>query len=175
MRRAAIDFAPRRRMPGALTAGFFLAGMAVFSGAAWEYSVALAENHALERQVADARDSARRSGGRQPPIALPAPVIAAINEAIGQLNLPWGELFSAFEAELPKSVALLALEPDVRKQVFNVQAEAKTPEDMVDFYASLDAGQRFAEVSLLRHEVNEEDPNRPIRFVLQARWGGGGK
>lgn len=174
MRQVTIDFSPRRRRPGALATGLFLASMIVFAGAAWEYAAAFAENHVLERQVADARHVRKKiESMRPPPLSLSEPAIAAINEAIGTLNLPWGELFSSFEANLPKTVALLALEPDVRKQLFNVQAEARTPEDMADFLAGLDADRRFAEVILVRHEVDEQDPHRPVRFVLQARWGGG--
>jgi hypothetical protein len=28
----------------------------------------------------------------------------------------------------------------------------------------------FSAVALLRHEVNELDPNRPLRFQLDAQW-----
>lgn len=173
MRRAAVDFAPRRAGPGWGALVSFLACAALFSWSAWEYLAARDDGAELARRLADAR-AARAKGERErpPPAALSEPAVAAINEAIGQLNLPWADLFSAFESGLPKTVALLALEPDARKGLFKVQAEARTPEDMVDFLARLDAGGRFAEVTLVRHEVVEQDPNRPVRFLLLAAWGG---
>jgi Tfp pilus assembly protein PilN len=28
----------------------------------------------------------------------------------------------------------------------------------------------FSAVALVRHEINEQDPNRPIRFQVDAAW-----
>lgn len=170
----AIDFSRRGHRPGILGAGLALAAVCGFLGAAWEYLAATAENRDLTRQVEAASHSRQIAGAARPvPATLSEPAIAAINEAIAQLNLPWADLFAAIESELPKAVALLALEPDSRRQVLKIVAKARTPDDMLGFIAKLDAGQQFAEVTLLKYEVDGEDAGAAVRFVLQARWGGG--
>ncbi|MFC5550652.1 PilN domain-containing protein [Massilia aerilata] len=110
--------------------------------------------------------------------AAPAPVRApvpeaqanAVNAAVLQLNLPWRALHDAVQAGTPASIALLALEPDARRSTVRITAEAKSSDDMIAYVEQLQKGDWFSAVSLARHEINEQDPNRPIRFQLDARW-----
>jgi len=93
-----------------------------------------------------------------------------VNGAIGQLNLPWRELQDAVAAATPRQIALLALEPEPRKQLLKLTAEARSSDDMVDYVAQLKQQELFTSVILLRHEINEQDPNRPLRFQVEAIW-----
>jgi len=110
--------------------------------------------------------------------AAPAPVRApvpeaqanAVNAAVLQLNLPWRALHDAVQAGTPATIALLALEPDARRSTVRITAEAKSSDDMIAYVEQLQKGDWFSAVSLTRHEINEQDPNRPIRFQLDARW-----
>jgi Tfp pilus assembly protein PilN len=111
---------------------------------------------------------------RAAPIAVRPPVpeaqANAVNAAVLQLNLPWRALHDAVQAGTPANIALLALEPDARKNTVRITAEAKSSDDMIAYVEQLQKGDWFSAVSLTRHEINEQDSNRPIRFQLDARW-----
>ncbi|MGZ5819748.1 MAG: PilN domain-containing protein, partial [Burkholderiaceae bacterium] len=94
----------------------------------------------------------------------------AVNNAIQQLNLPWRDLFSAIESATPSTIALLAIEPDAKKHVLKATAEAKTSDDMIGYIEQLKKQGLFSNVLLAKHEINEQDPNKPIRFQLEAEW-----
>lgn len=98
------------------------------------------------------------------------PQAAAVNAAVLQLNLPWRALHDAIAAATPNNIALLALEPDPRRRSMKITAEAKNSDDMIAYVGKLKQQELFGAVALLRHEINELDPNRPIRFQLDAEW-----
>lgn len=104
----------------------------------------------------------------RPPV--PDAQAAAVNAAVLQLNLPWRALHDAVQAGTPASVALLALEPDARRHSVRITAEAKSSDDMIAYVGQLRKQEWFSSVVLARHEINEQDPNRPIRFQLDAQW-----
>lgn len=94
----------------------------------------------------------------------------AVNGAVQQLNLPWRALHDAIGAATPAGVALLALEPDARRRSIKITAEARSSDSMIGYLEKLKQQDLFAGVTLVRHEINEQDPNRPIRFQIQAQW-----
>jgi Tfp pilus assembly protein PilN len=122
----------------------------------------LAQSHARAQVSAPAPVAAR------PPV--PEAQAAAVNAAVLQLNLPWRALHDAVQAGTPSNIALLSLEPDARKSTVRITAEAKTSDDMIAYVEQLQKSEWFGGVSLARHEINEQDPNRPIRFQLDAQW-----
>jgi Tfp pilus assembly protein PilN len=177
-----IDFAPRglRHMlfhyPQQAwgLAGVALALSVVAATAGWSHHKKVA---AYEAQLALAR--ARASAPVVRPVALrqvlapPAQAQAeAVNAAILQLNLPWRALHDAVRAATPPSVALLALEPDAKKHTLRITAETRASEGMIDYVRSLRNQDGFSSVTLARHEINEQDPNHPIRFQVDAQWRG---
>lgn len=95
---------------------------------------------------------------------------AAVNAAIMQLNLPWRELHDMVQAATPATVALLALEPDAKKRVLRITAEAKDSEAMIEYIEQMKAQGWFSNVALARHEINDQDQNHPVRFQLDAQW-----
>jgi Tfp pilus assembly protein PilN len=178
MKRVRLDFAPPslrrslfRMQRGALVpvlVGLALCGMAL--GQLLHYRE--------EREEVDAQLAALRARAAVPvaaPKAQHVPVgeqeAAAVNKAISILNLPWRALHDAVRAATPASIALLALEPDAGKRVLRISAEAKNSEDMLAYVAALGEGALFGSVTLVRHEVLEQDPNRPLRFQVDAGWG----
>jgi Tfp pilus assembly protein PilN len=108
------------------------------------------------------------------PVAVRPPVpeaqAAAVNAAVLQLNLPWRALHDAVQAGTPANIALLALEPDAKKSSLRITAEARSSDDMIAYVEQLQKGEWFSAVLLSRHEINEQDPNRPIRFQIDAQW-----
>ena len=98
------------------------------------------------------------------------PQAASVNSAVMQLNLPWRALHDAIGAATPASIAMLALEPDARRRSIKITAEAKTSDAMIAYVEALKEQELFNGVALTRHEINELDPNKPIRFQLEAEW-----
>ncbi len=105
-----------------------------------------------------------------PQIQISAQQAGAVNAAVLQLNLPWRALHDAIGAATPPSIALLALEPDPKKRVIKVTAEAKNADDMIAYVEQLKRQELFAGVTLTRHEIGEQIPDSPIRFQLEAEW-----
>nr|WP_315261352.1 hypothetical protein [uncultured Duganella sp.] len=173
-----IDFAPasaRRALfqlhPAMLAlagAGALLCAGAAFGG--WQL---MEQKRERERQLQHLRERVAAISARPAEVArvaIPEAQAAFVNGAILQLNLPWRELQDAVLAATPRSVALLAMEPDPRKRVLKLTAESKTSDDMVAYVEALKEQDSFSGVLLTRHEINEQDPNRPLRFQLEATW-----
>ncbi|WP_332861281.1 hypothetical protein [Janthinobacterium svalbardensis] len=180
MTRLDIDFAPpgwRRslqRVPAwAWCVGAL--GVALIVTAAWAGSAARQRQQASEAQWqrAQLRVAAAMQGPAPAPQVPIAPAqAAAVNAAILQLNLPWRDLQDALTSATPPGIALLALEPDARKRVLKITAETTSSDAMVAYIAQLKRQELFGvRVQLLRHEINALDPNQPLRFQLEARWG----
>ncbi len=92
------------------------------------------------------------------------------NAAILALSLPWKELFEAFEATRTNDVAVLAIEPDPQKGLVRISAETKQFESMLNYASTLQKVALFREVLIVSHEIQDQDPQKPIRFVVQAAW-----
>lgn len=92
------------------------------------------------------------------------------NEVIGQLNLPWEELFKAVETGDRKQVALLSIEPDPQKRQVKVTAEARNLSAMLNYARSLEQQQLLTDIFLQSHQVQQQDPEKPVRFVFTATW-----
>ncbi|HTN94274.1 MAG TPA: hypothetical protein VMJ33_06830 [Gallionella sp.] len=96
--------------------------------------------------------------------------IRQANAAILALSLPWKDLFDAFEANRAKDVAVLAIEPDAQKGIVRITAEGRNFESMLNYISSLQKIALFREVVILNHQIQERDPQKPVRFVAQAAW-----
>jgi Tfp pilus assembly protein PilN len=172
-----IDFAPPSLARSVLRAPRLAWAAVAILGAA---AVALAMTHAgLERRQHEIdllRAQSRVATQAPAPVAValrppvPEAQATAVNAAVLQLNLPWRALHDAVQAGTPANIALLALEPDARKNTVRITAEAKTSDDMIAYVEALQKVEWFSAITLARHEINDQDPNRPIRFQLDAQW-----
>ena len=178
MKRLRLDFAPSSLRRTLLRAP--LASRVAALGALALSAVALVQvlDYREAREEVDAQLAALQARTAAPGAAPAAPrtpvgeqEALAVNAAIAQLNLPWRALHDAVRAATPPNVALLALEPDARKRVLRITAEAKNSDDMLAYVRLLEREEWFASVTLVRHELLEQDPNRPLRFQLDAGWG----
>jgi Tfp pilus assembly protein PilN len=181
MRKVRIDFAPpslRRTLYRAprgtwslLLAVLVLAGPLASSIAQYR---GLQRAEAQRAMLAQAQ-AARTRKAVQAPVAAPVRAVppaqaGAVNAAVQQLNLPWRGLHDAVQAATPATIALLALEPDAKKSSVRITAEAKSSDDMIAYVGQLQRIEWFSTVLLARHEINEQDKNRPIRFQVDAQW-----
>ena len=171
MKPVRIDFSGTAVPASAWTMLVFAAGVAACIGAAWRVS-----NFSLHesRVAADVARAQAALQVRLPPPAAPVMIadgrVAAINGAIAELNLPWQALFTSLEQIKPNNIALLGLEPNGPKHVLRISAEAKQAEDMLDFVRLLRRQPPFIDALLVKHETYAQDPNRPLRFAVEAVW-----
>lgn len=173
-----IDFAPRRARRALFhihPAVLVLAGvgMLLCAGAAFGGWQLVEQKREREHQLQHLQERAAAMSARPvevAKVAIPAAQATFVNGAIMQLNLPWRELQDAVLAATPRSVALIAMEPDSRKRILKITAETKNSDDMVAYVEALKEQESFSSVMLSRHEINEQDPNRPLRFQLEATW-----
>jgi len=179
MRRVHIDFAPpslRRAWYRTPRGTWSL--LVVALGLAGPLASTVAQYRGLQRAAAERQAQVARTQARaaaRAPVAAPARAVppaqaGAVNTAVQQLNLPWRGLHDAVQAATPATIALLALEPDAKKSTVRITAEAKNSDDMIAYVEALQHIEWFTTVLLARHEINEQDPNRPIRFQIDAQW-----
>lgn len=179
MRKMQIDFAApsvRRTLyrTSPLVWLALLAGAALCGAAAYTGYGAVAQLRAADARIARAqlaRQPAAQVRSEAPKAVIPEAQAKAVNAAILQLNLPWRELQQSVAESTPKSIGLLALEPDPRKQSLKITAEARTADDMIAYIEQLKEQEFFAAAVLARHEIMETDPNRPLRFQVEVQWG----
>lgn len=179
MRPLHIDFAPhswRRTLHRTRPAEWMvvaIAALALCATAVAAFALR-AEQHEYERQLAEAGVRARLVSAQAPRRAaqpgVPATQAAAVNAIVSQLNLPWRAVHDALAAGTPSSVALLALEPDARRHSLRITAETRDSEGMVGYVEQLKRQELFKDVVLVSHEINDADPNKPLRFELEASW-----
>ncbi len=94
-----------------------------------------------------------------------------LNTVVRQLNTPWQDLFNQLERMTPPEVALLSMEPDTRRDTIKLQAEAKTLDALLVYAAGLEQQGMFGRLTYSKHEINDQDPNKPTRlsFELEVR------
>lgn len=94
------------------------------------------------------------------------------NVVLHRLTLPWDALFLAVETAAGKEVALLALEPDAEKRQVRISGEARDYSAVLNYITQLEAQAVFGPVYLQSHQVQQQDPDKPVRFALLANWRG---
>ena len=98
--------------------------------------------------------------------------VKEVENVMRQLTLPWGELIQSVENAGSKDVAILQLQPEAQQRVLRITAEARNQEAMVDYLKRLAEARGFAYVHLLSHQVQQDDPHRPVQFAAQASFKG---
>ena len=178
MKRLHIDFAPpgwQRTLHRTGAFAWLLAAVALLLclGAALLGARLVAQQRADQAQLNAALTRAKAPvmvAVSAPVTPISEPQAASVNSAVMQLNLPWRALHDAVGAATPARIAMLALEPDARRRSIKITAETKTSDAMIGYVEALKEQELFSGVALTRHEINELDPNKPIRFQLEAEW-----
>ena len=175
MRRLDLDFQPARRTAWfgwlLLTISLAAAGQLLLEFRDLQADLARAEGRS-------ARLEARGSAGAPSDPRGAKDHAARLAEAHGiakQLTLPWGDLFDAVESAATTKVALVALQPDADQEVVRITAETRNLDDALAFVRRLQETRRLRGVYLASHQVQAQDPQHPVRFVVMAGFGGGEK
>jgi hypothetical protein len=139
-----------------------------------QYLAVSERNAILDSELAQAdMANQKKNAGNQPSAISSAELEAEgrhAREVSSLLLLPWGELFSALESASHNDVALLAIEPDHKRQLVHITAEAKNFDALISYLKRLDNAPQLKFVRLLRYEVRGDDPQHPMRFTVEASW-----
>jgi len=143
-------------------------------------TAALAQYSQVAEELAQAQASVRQSGiaaRRQTAAIRPSGDLQRValemkraSEVAYALKLPWNDLFASVEAANTANVALLSIESDTGKRQVKISGEAKDLESMLEYLRFLEVQPKLANVYLQSHQVQLQDPQRPVRFVLGADW-----
>jgi Tfp pilus assembly protein PilN len=124
----------------------------------------------LEAKVerANSRASLRESSARGA-VEL-AEEVKNANDALRHLGVPWESLFHAVESSGNQSITLLAIEPDIEKQQVKISGEARSFNALMNYITHLQGQAVLGSVYLQNHDVQQEDPDKSVRFSLIASW-----
>ena len=92
----------------------------------------------------------------------------AAEAVVRQLTLPWAALLGAIEQSATREVAILQLQPDAEQRLVRLLAEARHREAMFEYLRRLSSARALADVHLVSHQVQQNDPQHPIQFAVQA-------
>lgn len=92
------------------------------------------------------------------------------NEVLNQISMPWDKLFQAVEWSSGRDVALLTIEPDAGQHIVKISGEAKNIEAALNYIRYLSEQEIFTSVYLQSHQVQQRNPEKPVRFALVAAW-----
>ena len=167
MQRIELDFV--RRPPASRWAGRVL--LAVALGVAGEMGLTCVQ---LERAVKSNEAVVARAavaGNAQKAVHSVSPEeVAAARETVDRLGLPWTKLFAALEAAANEHVALLAIEPDTKSGTVTITGDSKDYLSALTYVLNLSRADALSHVQLVRHEVKQDDPQRPVAFSISAAW-----
>lgn len=86
------------------------------------------------------------------------------------LATPWQVLFSMLESHEDQNVALLSIDPDIAKKDLVISGEARNLESLLDYVRFLQSQRILRDVTLLSHQINQQDKDKPVRFRISAIW-----
>jgi len=168
-----IDFAPHARTRRWIFIALLAAAAMGCAHAVWHRVELERAVDATQKRIQQVLATSKRAGNVE---SMPkAPRIdparlSAVNGAISRLNIPWSELFAAFESSHSNDVALVAILPDAKRRVILVQAEARNAHAMVEFAERLRGVEHFRKSYLTKHERREQEIGEPFRFTVEVHW-----
>ena len=89
---------------------------------------------------------------------------------LDQINLPWETLFDSIESAATEQIALLSLQPNVSNRTLRISGEAKNMSELLDFVEALERETVFENVHLLNYKIKQDNPHKPIIFLLTTAW-----
>ncbi len=96
--------------------------------------------------------------------------IKAANIILGQINLPWDDLFNSIGHAASKHIALLSLQPNVSSQSIRIGGEARNMSALLDFVEAIEREVIFSNAYLLNYKIKQDSPQKPIIFLLTTTW-----
>lgn len=92
------------------------------------------------------------------------------NDISAQLSTPWNPLLTSLEQVNAPDIALLSIEPNRKKQQLVLTGQAKNMAAILQYVQALAQLNGLAQVYLLKHQVDQSDPFKPVGFTIVAQW-----
>ena len=96
--------------------------------------------------------------------------LAQLREDFNVLATPWNELLDAIEQSDMLDIALLGIDPSVKKQQVTLTGEAKNLATILQYINKLSQQTMLSQVILQKHVVNEAVNEKPVSFSIIAKW-----
>lgn len=87
-----------------------------------------------------------------------------------QLSTPWNPLLTALEQVNKQDIALLSIAPNRKKQQVILTGQAKNMAATLQYVQALAQLNTLAQVYLLKHQIDQSDPFKPVGFTIVAQW-----
>ena len=129
-----------------------------------------AQNHLAALDAAQGLLNADRRPQRAVPKERLEQEAKIIDAAVRQLTLPWAQMIEAVERASSSDVVVLQLQPEAQQRTLRLMAEAKNGDAMLSYVRRLGDNRVLSGVYLASHQVQMEDPARPIQFSVQASF-----
>jgi len=168
MRALRIDFVRTPAAPPWLGWGLLAVSLGIAALLAAEFRATQTELARLEDRVERLRARASRAAADPQSARLLREELQRARAVTQQLSLPWGRLFQAVEGAAGRQVALIALQPESGQGVVRITAEARDLAEALAFVRRLSATRQLRGVHLAGHQIQTEDAQRPVRFVVLA-------
>lgn len=170
MRPLQIDFRRgRRSWPWA---GPALLAVAVFFAGDVAFSYVKTANAMRRNEAALAKQDPRSF---RPAKSASAEEVALARDTVQRLSTPWSRLFGALEAAANDQVALVSIEPDAKAGTVLIAGDSKDYLAALTYVLNLSRAGTLSAVQLVRHEVKQNEPNKPVGFSVSAAWQEGKK
>jgi len=171
MRPLSLDYRRAAPLPGWIGIAVLLVALGMASQTGIHYRELMGEIARWEARLSSLERSLRRG----PAVARqagqpPGLEVKHAGEVVEQLARPWDDLFRAVESAGSEQVALLAIEPDAPRAQVKITGEAKNLAAMLGYIRLLGEKAPLDDVFLQSHQVQQQDPEKPVRFVLRATW-----
>jgi len=157
---------PRRPLwPGLLVLAIAL-GIAAEMGLRWQNT----------RGELNRTQTARNLLNTERPLAKSVPVerleehVKAAEVVVRHLTLPWATLIETLEGAATKDVAILQVQPDAQQRLLRITCEARNQTAMWQYVRNLAEASSLEEVHLINHQVQQDDPQKPLQFSVQAAF-----
>ena len=173
MRKLKIDFAERtsRARRGSLMLLFAMTIVAAYLGKVYfDLSTDLAVWETKRRAAEAILITASNATGNKEESETTQSEVAAARRIAARLALPWDVLFQEIDGSIGEQVTLLGIEPDIEKKELRIAAEARNLAAMLEYEKRLQTSRLFQNVHVASHQVQLQDSQRPVRFILQTGW-----
>lgn len=171
MNRVELEFAARGRNSRWLGIGLLVIVAIAMAKMLHVHASSLREAELLETRIVQFERGAGGAKEERVPVSeATLREVRQANDVIDQISLPWERLFKSVEAAANNKVALLGITPDQKGGTVEVSGECADLQVLFDYVKRLDQQVSLGQVYLLNHQINAQDPQRPVRFTITASW-----
>lgn len=150
-----------------------IVAVAVLALTMYQYNQVSVESRMLEAKVHqfESKTASRGAGVnvRRDSRSLATEVKQA-NHVLRMLGVKWDSIFAAVAAAHREGVALLSFAPEPEKRNVKISAEARNFSIMLEYVQRLEDQPALDAVYLQSHNLQNDNPQKPVRFVITADW-----